>query len=193
MNMTENIIICDIDGCLNFYPDTFLRWVESHFGIYKKDINSLRAFLGEIEYKMVKFEYRTCGVKRNLAAREGITDTFRTIKKSGKEIWILTTRPTFEPVKGDTEYWLKNNKIIYDKLIFKKKQEKKNYIERQKKKIYCIIDDDVNDAIYSAEQLKIPVFLFGDKQDKQKMSSLITCVKSWQDIKDSFPNNIEKL
>ncbi|KPJ56691.1 hypothetical protein AMJ49_04260 [Parcubacteria bacterium DG_74_2] len=190
--MNGNIIICDIDGCLNFYPDTFLRWVGLRFDIHKKDIDSLKDFLGKTEYKKIKFEYRTCGIKRNLETRKGITDMFRIIKKSGKKIWILTTRPTFEPVKGDTEYWLKNNKIIYDKLIFKKKEEKKNYIERWKEKIYCIVDDDINNAIYSAEQLKIPVFLFGDKQDKQKISSLIICVKSWQDIKDSFPN-IEKL
>jgi len=100
--MIKQIVSCDIDGCLNYYPDTFLYWVDLRFGIQKKDINSLKSFLGNVKYKKLKYEYRVCGVKCNLALREGAADTFREMKKSGKKVWILTSRPTFEPVKSDT-------------------------------------------------------------------------------------------
>lgn len=188
--MTKNIIICDIDGCLNFYPDTFLWWVGSRFGIYKKDINSLRSFLGNDEYEKLKYEYRTCGVKRNLAVRKEAAETFRKIKRLGKKIWLLTTRPTFEPVKSDTEYWLKKNKIIYDKLIFKEKEKKKDYIEKQKEKICCIIDDDADLVNCLAGQLKLTIFLFGNSQNKNKKSARIIHVKSWHDIKILLPKYI---
>lgn len=184
--MIKQIVICDIDGCLNYYPDTFLYWVDSRFGIHKKDINSLKSFLGNKKYEKLKYEYRICGVKRYLALREEAADTLREIKRSGKKIWILTTRPTFLPVKSDTEHWLKKNKVIYDKLIFIEKERKKNYIEKWKEKICFIVDDCVDFAIYSVKQLKIPVFLFGDKQDKKRLPSLVTCVKSWHDIKVSL-------
>lgn len=107
----------------------------------------------------------------------------REIKKSGKKIWILTTRPTFEPVKRDTEYWLRNNGIIHDELAFLEKNEKKEYIEELWEKICFAIEDDFEIATYLAEQLEIPVFLFGDEQGNKRIPALVTRVKSWHDIK----------
>lgn len=191
----KSIIFCDLDGCLNFYPKTFLEWVNKHTGIYKKDVNSLKSILTKEKYEKLKYNYRTCGVKRNLPVRKGAINTLKEIKKSDKKIWIVTTRPTFEPVKRDTQYWLKKNKIIYDKLIFQEGEKKKEFIRRLRKRICFIIEDDLNIAIYFAGKLKIPVFLFdnkqlGSKQDSKKNHPLIIYIKSWNDIKTLFSNYI---
>ncbi len=58
--------------------------MKSRHGICKKDINSLKSFLTEKEYEKLKYEYRTCGVKRTLVVREGATDMLREIEKIRK-------------------------------------------------------------------------------------------------------------
>ena len=181
--MTKHIIMCDLDGCLNYYPDTFLQWVKSHYGIYKEDIDSLKSLLTPKEYEELKHEYRTCGVKRTLAVRNGAADVLREIRELGKKIWIFTSRPTFEPVKGDTEYWLKINGIIHDRLIFLGKDEIKESVAKLQEEIWFVIEDDFRVATFLAEQLGMPVFLFGNTQGNGKIPALVTRVKSWHDIR----------
>ncbi len=191
INNIKPIVICDLDGCLNLYPKTFLDWVKAHTGIHKNNLIDLKSLLTKKKYEKLKYIYRTCGVKRNLAVRKGATDTLKKIKKSGKKIWIVTSRPTFEPVKEDTRYWLGKNRITHDRLVFKKEKGKKKYLRKLRNKICFVIEDDPNLAIYFTKKLKIPVFLFDNKwvgirqnnKNSKKGHSLITNIKSWNDIK----------
>jgi uncharacterized HAD superfamily protein len=180
--MTKSTIVCDLDGCLNYYPNTFLQWVKSHYGIYKEDICSLKNFLSPTEYKILKNEYRTCGVKRTLAVREGAVDALRKIRRLGKQIWISTSRPDFEPVRGDTEFWLRTNKIVHDRLTFLSKDELKNNIIELSEEIWFVVEDEYHVAIYLAEQLGLPVFLFGEQQKDKELPELVTKVTSWHEI-----------
>jgi uncharacterized HAD superfamily protein len=184
--MTRNTIVCDLDGCLNYYPNTFLQWVKLHYGIHKKDICSLKNFLTPKEYKILKTEYRTCGIKRTLAVRDGAVDALRKIRRLGKQIWISTSRPNFEPVRGDTEYWLRASRIVHDRLTFLSKDELKNNIAEVSEEIWFVVEDEYHVAIYLADQLGLPVFLFGDQQKGKEFPELVTKVTSWHEIKLSL-------
>ncbi len=50
-------------------------------------------------------------------------------------------------------------------------------------KICFAIEDDFEIATYLAEQLEIPVFLFGNEEGTKRIPTLVARVKSWHDIK----------
>ena len=158
--MSKNLIVCDLDGCLNYYPDTFLRWVEKSYGISKRDLTSLKKYLTREAYEILKQVYRTCGIKRTLAVRNGAIESLDVFRRLGKKIWISTSRPAIEPVRGDTEYWLRFNGIAHDKLTFLSKNQLKNHISKITEEIWFIVDDEYHIAVYMAEEFGIPVFLF---------------------------------
>lgn len=193
MKDNKQIVVCDIDGCLNDYPIEFLRWVKLHYGYDKENLDSLKTFLKKDKYEKLKHAYRTSGVKRNLTVRDGAVSTIEEIRKLGKEIWVLTTRPAIEPVKSDTEYWLKRNGLVYDKLEFLDKERKRKFIRDSQEKICFIIEDNYEIARYTAQQLKILVFFFGNKRDNCRVPTLVTLVKNWHEIMKTIETKLNDM
>lgn len=166
----SQLIICDLDGCLNNYPQCFVDWVNSKLGVNFDSITQAKESLGE-KYESVKYDYRICGAKRELEVREGAEKVLRLLRKRGYRIHIITHRPAFSPVKEDTMYWLQKNRLEYDELVFT--NEKYGYVSRYKNDIAFIIEDDTE----LAARIKsdgIKVFVFGGE------------TKTWHDIECSY-------
>jgi uncharacterized HAD superfamily protein len=120
MANSEKLCAFDIDGCLNYYPDPWVDFLNDKLGTWYTDLNEAKASISYQEYKDIKYQYRESGVKRTLPVREGARKTLQQLKKNGYTILILTSRP-FDKHKSlfkQTTDWLYANKLPYDGIIF---------------------------------------------------------------------------
>lgn len=157
----------DIDGTLGDYHTHFIKFAEGYTGKTMpdpKEINPalpLRRFLGlgSSTYRQCKLAYRQGGLKRSMPCYAGASDLTVSLRKSGAEVWICTTRPFNQlgNVDADTRHWLKRNGIQYDNVLWG---------ERKYKDLHKIagprvagILDDLPEMIDQAELLGIPAVL----------------------------------
>ena len=166
------IVVCDLDGCLNYYPKCFLDWVSKNYIFIYDSIDQMKMSMSVELYEEIKQVYRVSGAKRQLPIRKGAIKTLQYFKSCDWEIHILTARPTFSPVKEDTLYWLR--KFNFD--VVKFYGNKYEYIREYKDRLLFVIDDDEQLAMRVVD-LGIKVFLFGSIN-----YSNIIPVKSWGEI-----------
>jgi len=141
MDTNKKIVILDIDGVLNDYPKSFLKWVEQTYGISTPNLATLK---NNINYNDIKNNYRISGAKKYSGLTEGIIYLLEFLKSDDYYIWIITSRPVLAETVEFTEFWLRENKIKYDKLDFCR--DKKSILSLNKnilKNIILAIDDSV--------------------------------------------------
>lgn len=140
--MEQETCIVDIDGVLNYYPDTFVDFVNNKLLSNFKDLNDIKDRLSYSLYKELKHEYRASGYKENLKPREGAYELLQYIKRKGYYIIILTARPIdkVNSLVMQTTNWLKKNGLEYDYLTFEK--DKDLEILKKFKNIKFAIDDN---------------------------------------------------
>ncbi|MBT4551835.1 hypothetical protein HOC37_02490 [bacterium] len=179
--MNKNIAI-DIDGCLTEYPSSFLNWIANEKGSQYKSLEIIKKVLSKKDYQLLKHEYRLSGAKRSIPLLVDAKEVLDNLNKKGFSLWIVTSRPEWEPVSSDTKHWLKRNKIPYEKLIFTK--NKKNFFLQQGVKYFrAIIDDDISIIKLLAEKnTTTRLFHFQNHLPELKLKKGIIQVNNWKSI-----------
>lgn len=157
----QDVVICDIDGVLGDYPETFLQYVRREelkkghadtkqlTDLSKVDNYNLYKFLEGVvsteDLKKYKSEYRKSGEIRSEKVLEGAVEFLKILKSAGYYIVLLTSRP-FDKYKNlylDTYVWLKDNGLVFDMLLNdSKKRDKIVKLASSSSSIKFIVDDD---------------------------------------------------
>lgn len=116
---SEKVCGIDIDGVLNYYPDCWVDFINDFLKTDYKDVDKAKDSITYNTYRSIKHEYRTSGIKENLKARDGASETTKRLKELGYDIIILTARPfdNYKTLMSQTIKWLDKNDIKYDSLI----------------------------------------------------------------------------
>ncbi len=186
----KDIVVTDIDGCLVDYPKVFLSWVAENKNLAFNNLSDLRASMPTEEYENIKHHYRISGAKRAFSVLSDAKETLQWLKSKGLSIWVVTTRPDWEPVVSDTKHWLKASGIPYDELYFT--ENKKSFIAnglKDKLKFKFVIEDDSEVVDYAATALDIFTFSFARRKQFIEHRNLKE-VSSWREIQAYLENNL---
>jgi phosphoglycolate phosphatase-like HAD superfamily hydrolase len=145
---TDPVVAVDIDGVLNDYPRSFLRWVSSRELGSRTDregyatLAELRAEVGPRRYLELKDAYRESGAKREQGVREGAKELLDGLRSNGLPVVIISKRPywRFYRIYADTLEWLDANGLFADAVLFH--PEKHRTILESFPKLLAMIEDD---------------------------------------------------
>lgn len=104
--------------------------------LYGFNYDELKYFLGTIQEE----------ITNNASVREYCVDIIKKLHEEGNEIFIITARDTefhVDPYK-QSEIWLNNNSIYFDKLIVNARDKVKVCLENN---IDLLIDDSISNCI----------------------------------------------
>lgn len=108
-------IMLDIDGVLNSYPLTFIKYCNE---VYHKNFNTLEEIketFNSLEFRKIKDEYKFSEYKHLARVKEGTKELISYLKLKNYLIYIVTSRDLFEKNQLElTINWLKINGIHYD-------------------------------------------------------------------------------
>ncbi len=172
----RKLAIIDIDGVLCDYPnEVFFNFIFKQ--INKKFISKdeIISNFGETEYERLKLEYRLSGEKLKIKPKPFAKESLFKLKEQGFEIWIVTSRPRWDPVARHTFLWLTKNSFVFDHLMFidKKGELKLNSNYEQ----LIIIDDDYDGLVDYVESENVTLIHFTENQE-QKHNKVHT-ISSW--------------
>lgn len=177
----NNVLVVDIDGVLNYWPEVFVRFANSlcysldknktHYDLYFHDINGatwIEVKNWEEFCKLpaqlqddIKHMYRTSGYKRTQEPNDNMRKFLEYVKENTDlKILILSSRPydKYYRIFSDTKFWLDNvAKIPYDGIYFDTKKHRS--LLKNIDGIKMFIDDDI-DFIENAASQGIPSTLF---------------------------------
>lgn len=118
----------DIDGTLADYYSHFQWFAELYL---QRPVNCVfnREYRGEFSdalsldketYRKIKLAYRQGGMKRSIKALPAAGELVRSLRKSGVQVWICTTRPwnRLDNIDPDTSFWIENNLGRVDGVIY---------------------------------------------------------------------------
>lgn len=114
-NMKRKVAIIDIDGVLNYYPQTQLDFFNNTLHTNYRTLMEAKEGLSYNNYKKMKEMYRNSEYKHDAKPREGAKEFLEELRHRGYFIYIITARQLF---KGNmlqkTIEWLQKNELIYD-------------------------------------------------------------------------------
>ena len=118
----------DIDGVLNYYPQTQLDFYNDKYCKNKKEyvtsLNELKAKVSYAKYKEIKSEYRISSYKHFAIARKGAKQLLDYLEKNDYLIYIITGRELFKDDQLErTLLWLKRNKLKYHYIYCSQKKD----------------------------------------------------------------------
>lgn len=103
------------------------------------------------------------------------------------DVWILTRRPSWEPVYSDTKYWLDANNLPYDELFFV--SDKRIFVEQNSGKgIRIFIDDNYEMVEFVSSNLDVCAFYLNAEQ-KVVTDKKIVVISNWKEIQDYLARN----
>jgi FMN phosphatase YigB (HAD superfamily) len=152
----ENIVIIDIDGVLNDYPQCFYRWITTAYGASAMD----GLLQDRARYETMKDEYRASGAKRTLPVDNDSRAALKILKRKGIPIVLLTDRPYMKSkrISYDTMAWLDASDIPYDYLFWSYGQSKTHIVKKVKSVLFMI--DDKPKTCQQFHALGIRAYLF---------------------------------
>lgn len=123
----ENICVFDIDGVLNYYPQTWINFVNKGLpeDLQFKDLREMKNILSYSHYKRLKENYRLSGVKAEFKPRANAIELLNMLKEKGYTIVIISARPVekYPCLYKQTTSWLDSRGIPFDNLIFSDKKQ----------------------------------------------------------------------
>lgn len=145
------VVALDIDGTLGDYHAHFLRFAEQWYGRDMpdpKEINPglpLHKFMrtSKATYRNCKLAYRQGGLERSMPVYAGASTLCETIRRSGAELWLCTTRPYLkhDTQSPNTVHWLKRNKIQWDHMLSGPHKYRDLAKQVGTKRVVCVMDD----------------------------------------------------
>ena len=136
----KNVII-DIDGVVNYYPQTILNFCKNEKGIDCETLLELKETVPYRKYQDFKNEYRKSDYKHNADIRKNIKVLIEYFKSQGYFIIFLTARQANESMIQNTIKWLKKNDIYFDYIYFSHKKDLQVYEKFGSTDV--VIDDSV--------------------------------------------------
>ena len=162
----HQIVIFDIDGVINNYPDCFLDWLKRSKKMCFKDMHHLHEKLDTKSYEDLKKQYRLSGAKKNQPINPDTLKVMKELKRAHETIILFTTRPVglYKVIYSDTLQWLKKNKIPFDAIFWSDYQQKDD-IYKLGFDIKFIVEDSLQNAkLFNHEGYK--VFLINNKYNQ---------------------------
>lgn len=177
----QKIAAVDIDGVLNYYPQTWVDFVNRHLNEQFSDLYDIKANLPYAEYKALKAKYRTCGIKQVLTVRDGAQAFLDELHYKGYYIILITKRPIAEynELLMQTTMWLKLSDLRYDFLYFS--ENKHLDIIQKFKGITFMIEDNRKNANEVAKQ-GYKVFLLDNEYNQGECHVNVERIKTLKDI-----------
>ena len=116
--------IVDIDGVLNYYPQTFIDFMNEVYNFDFKTLKEIKQTIPYETYKKYKAMYRQSEYKNDCKPREGAEQLLKALKANGYLIYIVTARPLFKyNLLENTIIWLNKNNLIYDYIYCTQKKD----------------------------------------------------------------------
>lgn len=135
--------VIDIDGVLNYYPETILQFISDKLGVSFESLNSAKSNLSYYEYNLIKAQYRNSDYKHNATVRKGAKKLLNYLTQHDYLIYIITSRELYKnDMLEKTICWLKKNELRYD---FIYESRKKDFTIFEKfNDIDIVIEDNVD-------------------------------------------------
>lgn len=152
----RKVVICDIDGVLSDYPESFLKYVEEEERLLHNDFHATsectnldlyQLLEGQVPSSLLKeykHRYRSGGLIKQEKVNEDTREFLHRCKDKGYYLVLLTSRPfdTYKCLFVDTYSWLVDNGIEFDMLLHDSKKRDKVSKILETSDIEVIIDDD---------------------------------------------------
>ncbi|MEK6860829.1 MAG: hypothetical protein AABY07_02550 [Nanoarchaeota archaeon] len=139
----NKIVLVDIDGVLNTYPQCFIDWAKNKKGVV---INVEDREINPILWNSLKTEYRISGAKRFLPVKAGAKEALNFLHEAGYFIVIATNRPVskFSNLFFDTLHWLRVNDLYHDYIHWADIESKIIEFSGILNGIKLVLDDDLS-------------------------------------------------
>lgn len=170
----------DIDGVLNYYPESFFRFCVKKFNISLEEMSQLRSKNYEL-YSQYKNAYRHDDYKYTQKGRDKLIHQLNKIKDSGNELIVCSSRP-FDRYPGmhkRTLEWLDLIGLKHNGLY-----KKSTKVFQQ----HCVTHhiDDEEDQIKKLANCKVAFYLLAAMPtEKNPLYQVIT--------EDQFPDLAKKI
>lgn len=116
--------IVDIDGVLNYYPDTWLQFLKDNYYYTFVSLSEAKSNLSYHDYKRMKEEYRLSDYKNKATPRKGAKKVLNYLHQNDYLIYIVTARPLFKyNLLEKTIEWLRENELYYDYIYCSQKKD----------------------------------------------------------------------
>jgi len=151
----EEVVVFDIDGVINNYPDCFVDWVNINKKTSFKSLENIKCEMNIEEYEKTKEEYRLSGDKRFQPINVDTVETITKLKSLGYKIVLYTVRPvnTYKRIYSDTLQWLNANNIRFDSIYWSDYSKEDFY--KLGLKIKFVVDDTLSNVVlFSKEGIK---------------------------------------
>lgn len=107
----RKLIICDLDGCLNYYPDIKLDFVNDFLqkNVFNRfrTLNDMRDKLPKEQYKELTALYRYSDYKHNAQVNWQLVRMIESLGKTNADKYIITARSDDDDMKAMTRQWAK--------------------------------------------------------------------------------------
>lgn len=179
--MSEKVCVFDIDGVLNYYPKTWVDFVNEETGSNFESLNIMKDNLSYRQYKALKEKYRISGVKENLDIRFRAKEAIDGLRELGYKIIIISARPVtkYSTLYKQTVNWLTKNGIEFDNLIF---SERKQFevIKYYPEMSFMVEDNRMLANIIAS--LGFKVFLMDNKYNQGEVNKNVCRVKNLMEV-----------
>lgn len=128
-------------------------------------------------------------ISKNLKTITGAPETIKKLKEEGNEIIIISSRDNgiVANPREMTENWLKENDIVYDKLIVTGKNQKGDICKENN--VYIMIDDSIKNC-EDVRSKGIKVLLMDTRYNKN--TSEFERVSNWKEIYEKIQEMYSK-
>ena len=141
--------VIDIDGVLNYYPDTFVNFYNDYQKTSYKTMSEIKNNTSYNEYNRLKTLYRKSDYKHDAKVRDDAVELFNFLHNHNYLIYIVTSRELFKYNQLEkTILWLQKNNLKYDYLYC---SQKKDYTIFEK---FKHVDLVVEDSLDNLEKIK---------------------------------------
>lgn len=148
-----DIVGVDIDGVLADYPRSFVEFLNEQLGL-SLDYRTIDSYDVTKQYAektgcplseaiRVKHIYRDSGQKRFIPVIDGARQFLNELKYMGYIVVLLTSRPIkqYKRIFADTQFWLADNKLHYDAILFDEEKGERLFKEFGKDRVKFFVDD----------------------------------------------------
>ncbi len=151
------VVAIDIDGTLGDYHGHFMTFALAYLGASRVHVER-KPYRGERPMKEwlceaagidrrtwhdIKLAYRQGAQKRSMPAYDGAAALCETVRATGAELYLTTTRPymRLDNVDPDTRWWLSRNQIEYDGLLYDEDKYKVLASNLDAGRVVAVLDD----------------------------------------------------
>lgn len=180
----KKIAVFDIDGVLNYYPQTWITFINEMLKTNYKTLYEMKDAIPYKRYKQLKELYRTSGYKETLEIRTGADNLLQELR-SEYFIILMTARPIerYNELLQQTKNWLNNNFIYSDFLYFS--STKHLDIIQKFKNISFMVEDNRYFANEVGKQ-GYKVFLLDNEYNQGDLNENVKRIKELEEIYDAI-------